>query len=270
VKLYSTSSASTSIRRAHDRFTHILVNRGYTTIRPVFFRSAEIADLPVYVWAHWDKATAGQLERWRRDGGVLLDCYITSDRAGPADVLVFVECPMTMARIERSMMHVAEYGVIPRPHTWTVHEQAIELRTPEQSRLRTLWEICRGQRITDDELADASGLPKQVVQYQRSSFREVEEWDIRPRIAPEGGGLLEAWNWVGKGRSDAKKIVREAGHKAAIKEMNRLGYVVLKKYHRYDAAEPDWTRLEKRRQEAIAGLAAVRSLVESLPDHLQA
>jgi hypothetical protein len=246
------------------------VNRGYTTIKPAYFRSAKIADLPVYVWAHWEPASAGQLERWKQNGGVLIDRDPISNRAGAADVLVFVECPMTVERIEKSMACIAEYGVIPRPHTWIVHEQAIDLRTPEDSRLRLLWDVCRGQRITDDELAEYSGLPKQHVQYQRCSFKDVEEWEIRPRLAPEAAGLMPAWEWVGNGRSEPKKVVREAGHKAAIKELARLGHVSLKKYHRYGADEPDWERLEAKRQQALADLVEVRSLVESLPDHLPA
>lgn len=270
MNLYATTDTAASIHAAYSAFTHVLVNRGYTTIKPAFFRSSKIADLPVYVWAWWEKAAAGQLDKWRQHGGVLIDRYITSERAGSADVLLFVECPMTMARIEKSMTHIAEYGVIPRPHTWTVHEQAIDLRTPEDSRLRLLWEICCGQRITDDELAEYSGLPKQHVQYQRCSFKDVEEWEIRPRLAPEAPGLTPAWEWVGKGRTEPKKVVREAGHKAAIKEMARLGHVSLKKYHRYAADEPDWAKLEAKRQQALSDLAEVRSLVESLPDHLGA
>lgn len=270
MKLYATTDTAASIRAAHDAFTHVLVNRGYTTIKPTYFRSRKIADLPVYLWAHWESASASQLTRWQQHGGVLIDRDTLSDRAGPADVLVFVECPLTLNRIERSMLHITEYGVIPRPHTWRVHEQAIDLRTPEQSRLRLLWDICGGQRLTDDELAEHSGLPKQIVQYQRCSFNDVEEWEIRPRIAPEYAGLSLAWEWVGKGRVEPKKAVREAGHKAAIKEMARLGHVSLKKHHRYALDAPDWEKLEAKRQQALADLAAVRSLVESLPDHLQA
>ncbi|WP_080412477.1 hypothetical protein [Burkholderia ubonensis] len=270
MKLYRTNDTAGSIRSAFDAFTHVLVNRGYTTIKPVFFRSNKIADLPVFQWAWWDESTAGQIERWRQNGGVLIDRYTTSERAGPADVLVFVECPLTMKRVERSMTNIAEYGVIPLPHTWRVHEEAIDLRMPESDRLRLLWDVCRGACITDDEFADRSGLPKQVVQYQRGGLRGVEKWDIRPQLAPESLGLIPAWEWIGTGRDEPKKNVREAGHKTAVKELARLGHVSLRKYHAYPDDEPDWDRLEKKRRQAIADLAEVRSLVESLPDHLQA
>lgn len=268
MKYFATSDVALSVRKAHDAFTHVLVNRGYTTIRPVFFKSSKIADLPVYVWAYWDKASASQLIRWRERGGVLLDRYTYSDMAGPADVLVFVECPLTMERVTKSAIHTAEYAVLPRPHTWRVHEDCIDLRTPSADRLRELWHLCRGRRMTDDELAEASGIAKQHVMYLRKSLKPVEEWEIRPRIAPEFPGLMPAWEWIGAGRTDAKRVVREAGHKAAVKEMARRGHVAMTKWQVYRDTEPDWDVIERKRAEAIADLASVRSFVESLPDHL--
>lgn len=61
MKLYSTLDPAGSIRKAFAGFTHVHVNRGYTTIKPVYFKSKAIADLPLYVWAWWDRASDGQL-----------------------------------------------------------------------------------------------------------------------------------------------------------------------------------------------------------------
>ncbi len=267
MKIYATSDIAASIRKAHGDFTHVLVNRGYTTIKPIFFRSSKIADLPVYQWAWWDKATDGQLHRWRERGGILIDRYTFSDKAGAVDVVVFVECPLTMKRIQKSVVNTAEYAVIPRPHTWRVHEECIELRTPTAERLRVLWGICRGARLTDAELADLSGIPKQHVMYMRKSLKPAEEWTIKPRLAPEFAGFVDAWEWIGAGRTVSRKDAR--AHKAAIREMARLGHISLEKIQQYPNDEPDWEKLEKKRAAAIADLAAVRSLVETLPDHLQ-
>ncbi|MDR8728821.1 hypothetical protein [Burkholderia pseudomultivorans] len=265
-----TTDVGQSIRKAFSGYTHILVNRGYTTIKPVFFKSASIADLPVYVWAWWDRASDGQLARWRDTGGVLLDRYTYSDRAGPADVLVFVECPMTMDRLTRSHANTSEYTVVPIPHTWRVHEECIDLRTPQIEVLRAIWTACRGRRLTDEQLESETDIPRQRVTYMRKSLKPVEEWEMRPRLAPDASGLLPAWEWIGHGRTEPKKVVREDGHKAAIKEMARLGHISLLKWQVYRSDEPDWDVLERKRRAAIADLAEVRSLVESLPDHLQA
>ncbi|WP_322040114.1 hypothetical protein [Burkholderia diffusa] len=270
MQLYSTTDTAASIRKAFVGFTHVLVNRGYTTIKPVFFKSASIAELPVYVWAWWDRASDGQLARWRDNGGVLLDRYTYSDRAGPADVLVFVECPMTMDRLTRSYANTSAYTVVPVPHTWRVHEECIDLRTPNVDDLRTIWAACRGQRLTDEQLESKTGIPRQRVTYMRKSLKPVEEWEVRPRLAPDAPGMVPAWDWIGSGRTELKKVIREEGHKAAIKEMARLGHISLTRYQVYRSSEPDWVVLERKRNAAIADLAEVRSLVESLPDHLQA
>ncbi|MFP3703362.1 hypothetical protein SB783_05115 [Paraburkholderia sp. SIMBA_009] len=124
--------------------------------------------------------------------------------------------------------------------------------------------------MTDDELADAVDIPKQHVQYMRSSLKPVEKWEIKPRLRPESAALIPAWEWIGAGRSADKKEVRMCGHKAAVKEMARLGHIRLQKIQSYPEIEPDWGRLDKCRAKAITDLASVRSLVESLPDHLQA
>lgn len=42
------------------------------------------------------------------------------------------------------------------------------------------------------------------------------------------------------------------------------------KYQVYEATEPVWQRLEEKRTQALADLAAVRALIESLPSHLEA
>ncbi|VWC76091.1 hypothetical protein BCO18175_02369 [Burkholderia contaminans] len=270
MRYLTTTDVGQSIRKAFAGYTHILVNRGYTTIKPAFFKSASIADLPVYVWAWWDRASDGQLARWRDRGGVLLDRYTYSDRAGPADVLVFVECPMTMDRLARSHVNTSEYTVIPVPHTWRVHEECVDLRTPSAEDLRAIWKACCGQRMTDEQLELETGIPRQRVTYMRKSLKPIEEWEMRPRLAPEAAGLVPAWDWIGRGRAESKKAVREEGHKAAIKEMARLGHISLTKWQVYRSDEPDWDLLERKREAAIADLAEVRSLVESLPDHLRA
>jgi hypothetical protein len=173
-----------------------------------------------------------------------------------------------MNRIVQSSQHIAEYTVLPRPHTWRVHEQCIELRTPSPAALESLWLTARGRRISDDQLAEETGLPRPHVTYMRASLNPVEEWEMRPRLRPEFPGLLPAWEWIGNRRCASKREVREAGHKAAVKEMARLGHIALSKVQAYPEIEPDWDRIERRRREAIEDLASVRSLLEGLPDHL--
>ncbi|MCO4881555.1 hypothetical protein VOI32_13985 [Paraburkholderia caribensis] len=269
MKLYATNDVAASIRKSFETYTHILVNRGYETIKPVFFRSAKVSDLPIHVWASWEPASVSQLSRWRENGGILFDRDTYSDKAGPADVLVFVECPMTIKRLVDSAKHVEQYTVLPRPHTWRMHELAVDLRTPSDEKLRALWQHCRGARLTDLQLSEAAGIPRQHAQYMRNSFKPIEEWEIRPRLRPDFAGFVDAWEWIGSGRCASKKAVREVGHRAAIREMAKLGHITVEKFHQYPPDEPDWDKLESKRTAALSELTNMRSLIESLPDHLQ-
>jgi hypothetical protein len=120
------------------------------------------------------------------------------DDDGPADLLA---------------RNTAEYTVIPVPHTWRVHEECIDLRTPRVEDLRTIRSACRGRRLTDEQLESETGIPRQRVTYMRKSLKPVEEWELRPRLAPGAPGLVPAWDWIGSGRTEQKKEAREEGHK---------------------------------------------------------
>ncbi|MEX3961664.1 hypothetical protein AB4Y42_05510 [Paraburkholderia sp. EG286B] len=272
-KLFVTRDAIASIRKAHKAFTHVLVNRSYASIRPAYFRSAKLDVEPIYSHAPWEPASLAQLERWRKGGGVLIDRDSVPDRTGATDVLVFVEAPFSLARVTRAATAAREQVVITLPHTWRIHEEAIDARTPPVEALQDIWKICRGKRMTDRELSEATGIPTSRLQYMRAGLKPAKECDIRPRLAPDSPALTIAWEWINEGNGadcrTSRKVVRLAGHQAAVKELARLGHITLTQFLVYGAEEPDWDKLARKRAAALADLAAVRALIESLPDHLK-
>lgn len=54
--MYVTHDVAASIRKAHDKFTHVLVNRSYETLRKAYFKSDRIRDLLIF--------------KLKRDGGL--------------------------------------------------------------------------------------------------------------------------------------------------------------------------------------------------------
>jgi hypothetical protein len=270
-KLYRTSDIAASIRKAHEAFTHVTCCRSYASLRPPFFRSERLDVAPIYSYASWIPESAAQLERWRAGGGVLISRDSMPDAAGETDVMVLAECPFSMARVTRAAGVTLEHVVIPVP-IWRIHDEAIDARTPPVETLQEIWKVCRGKRMTDQDLADATGIPRSRLTYMRARLRPREEWEMRPRLAPDAAALLPAWNWLigdGVGCTAERKAVRLAGHRAAVRELARRGHVAMTKYQVYDAAEPVWQRLEDKRVQALADLAAVRALVDSLPSHLE-
>ncbi|QGZ54304.1 hypothetical protein [Paraburkholderia acidiphila] len=273
-KLYATNDVVASIQRAHEAFTHVLVNRSYASIRPTYFRSEKLSVEPIFSYAPWEPASLAQLERWRANGGVLIDRNSVPDKAGETDVLIFVEAPFSLARVTRATALAHEHVIIARPHVWRTHEEAIELRAPPVETLQEIWKHIRGRRMTDLELVDATGIPMSRLQYMCAGLKPGKELEMRPRLAPQAPGLLPAWEWInagdGAGCTASRKAVRLAGHKNAVRELARHGHIALTKYLAFGAEEPQWEKLASKRAAALADLAAVRALVESLPDHLEA
>src|ERR1700687_2520017 len=129
-KLFQTSDVTASVRDAVVRFRHVVLNRSYASLTPVYYNTGEIEDLPVYFFARWDKATFGQLERWRAGGGVVIDRSPASDAVGEHEALIHVECPLNVRDIFRSKVKTTEELVVRRPHSWGAHENTIALISP--------------------------------------------------------------------------------------------------------------------------------------------
>lgn len=267
MKLFTTSDVSKSVHAAHEQFTHIVLNRGYTLIRPVFFRTALLDDLPVHQYASWIPETESQLVKWNTSGGVLIvqDTHLTV----PGDVTVMVECPYAMDRLERVHGGNSEYGVIPHPVSWSTHEQCVDLRFPPADLLEAIWRVCGGHSMTNSELSAETGIPVPELQYVKNALKPVEHWYIQKRLAPERDEFVPAWDWLEAGVVP-KRAVSESGFKAQVEEMARFGYINLKRMQHYPADTPDWHMIDRKREAALSDLASVRALVESLPAHPEA
>ena len=268
MKLFTTTDVAASVRKAHGEFTHVVLNRGYTTIKPVFFMSKTIADLPLYQFASWLGDPGSQVSRWENRGGVLIEQDTHPQRELKPDVTVMVECPYDTQRIDACHKRNAEYGVIPHPVAWRTHEECLDLRHPPVDLLEAIWRVCGGKEMTNAELAADTGLPVLQLQYVKNSLKPSEIWYVQKRLAPEREEFIPVWDWL-EGGPVTKRAISEARYKGQVEEMARFGYIGLKKIHQYPVDEPNWKILKKKRETALTELASVRSLVDSLPDHLQ-
>jgi hypothetical protein len=269
VKLYSTTDIAASVKKAYEQFTHVVLNRGYTILKPVYFKTATLDGLPVLQYASWIEASKPQLNRWKNLGGILIEQDThPADDFPKADVTVMVEAPYDMDRLKRCNWRNNEYGVIPNPVSWSTHEECIDLRFPTVEALRAIWTVAAGKPYTNTELSFETNIPISQLQYIKNSLKPVEHWYIAKRLAPEREEMMPAWDWLEAGTVPKWKII-ESGHKSMIEELGKFGYINLRKYQHYPEEEPDWAVVDRKRQRALTDLAAVRSLVESLPDHLE-
>jgi hypothetical protein len=267
MKLYSTTDIAVSLRKASEAFTHVVFNRGHTMAKYVPFDTSTIPDLPVYQYKVNIPESHSQLVRWRERGGILitLDTHVSVE--GGQDVTVMIECPYNMQRLEKCNEANAEYGVIPNPMTWTAYDEEIDLRHPQVNYLQDLWFHCGGRQMTNSELAESSGWPVRQVQSMKNVLKPDEHWYIQKRLAPEREEFIPAWDWLESGCMP-KSAVTNAGFRPQVEEMARFGYIGLKRLQHYPSETPNWRKLQKDRDAALKSLSDVRSLVDSLPDHL--
>lgn len=265
MKLYRTTDITASVRKAYEEFTHVVLNRAYTILKPVYYNTGLLGDFPVMQYASWIPASESQLKRWKNLGGVLIE----QDWAGgyPRDVTVMVEAPLTPIRMRRCNWRNSAYGVIASPVSWRTHEECLDLLRPEPDVMRGIWRVAAGQQMTNSELASETGIPVARLMYLKNALRPEEIWCIQKRLAPERDEFVEAYDWL-EGGSIPRRAVIASGFKAQIEEMARFGYISLKRINCYAEKEPDWAMMKHKREWALSELAYVRSQVESFPDHL--
>lgn len=286
--LFYTDDVAASVRRLHGAYTHVVVNRSYKILKPIFFKTALISDLPIKMFADWEPPTAG-FETWKSDGGVLLDRSCYTEKAGAHDALVLVECPMSPKELDRTITRTEKQVVIFRPPSWKTHEEAIEILNPNGDTCRKLHKglvpmfdrahVARVSKypdaicvLTDRELADATDLPSHHAMWMRRVFQPQEVWGVRPRLAPDDAGLLATWNAVheiarGQEILFARLVGGPQGWRRSLKEMARLGHIGLQRYRVYPNKEPDFDVLDAKHSHAVSALKEMRDLMASLPAH---
>lgn len=281
MKVFSTADLEASIRKAHADFTHVILDRTYSSLRPVFFRTGNLVDLPIHMWADW-LGQDQQMRNWQKQGGVLICQGSQPQAAGPNDVMLFVEVPFTMASLKQCTSATVEYAVLPHVN-WRTYEQALNVYFPPEEQAyalqKALWKfgssdhpaldllgLTCGYVCMDLELGDAVGLPHTQVQYMLRAFKPRTVYQIGKRLAPENAALREVYD---KAEGIMRKEALTLQERKALKEMDRLGHLRLTKYRVFPNRLLNMKRHLKKREQAFRDLAEVRSLVESAPDHLQ-
>jgi len=290
-KVFSTDNVAMSVINAHQQFTHVVVNRSYQIMNPVYFKSGLIAHLPVFIYADWDKASLGQLAKWREQGGVLIDRSSSSYGIGDHDALIHVECPSAVRTLDWSRIHTEQQTVVFKPPSWRSHFETLELKIPSVESCRKIWDVLRDiperasaaaiskhpdslRVMTDSELCTASGLSAQHIMYMRHTLRPHEVWSVKLRIRPEDAALTQAWDLIEQ--VEAVNGVRQfvklgqplQPWRRAVKEMARQGHISLTRLHVYPVEEPNFDKIQKLHDTAFIDLQEVQRYVEALPAHL--
>jgi hypothetical protein len=291
--VFSTSNTALSVMAAHEQFTHIVLNRSYHIINPVYFKTGLIAHLPVFLFANWDRGTFSQLAKWRDKGGVLIDRSATSHDVGDNDVLIHAECPLSMRSLDWSRINTQQQVIINKPISWKMHFDALDLIAPGAETCRriraALHEVPERAGVaaasrypesllvtTDSEIAATAAILPQHVMYMRRMLKPQEVWSVKLRIKPEDAGLVQSWDEI-----EALDVVNGARNftkigaigqpwKRSIKEMARQGNIGLTRFHVYPTGEINFNKIQREHDLAYINLQEIQRFVEGLPVHPQA
>jgi len=288
-EIFSTTDISASVHKAHKTYTHVLVNRSYTTIKPVFFKSELIADLPVHFYAPWDRGTIGSRNKWQKNGGVLVDQGTISKDTGERDALIFVECPLSVDRLNKSFDGTEKQVIIFMPPSWNTHEWAADKWNPSADTVRQtrafLREVPDRAKVaavtkypdslfimTDSELATAAGIPLPQIVFARRVLKPKEVWSIRAHLEPTEPVLKEAWDAIMAhelvdGARLVTRLELSGAWKRPVKMMAKEGYISATKLQVFPTTEPDYDRLQENHDKAIADLEEMKELMKGLPNH---
>lgn len=289
--IYQTQDTVASVRRAYQEFTHVVVNRSYHIIKPVMMRTGQLSDLPVFIYQPWKAGWERQVETWRAKGGVMVDASDNGVPIGRRDVTVIAEAPLNMRRLQAIQDVTDEYVVVNRPVSWKTHETAVDLYAPDVATLKAFRKAvkaipaglnARGIAAvsrypespfvcTDLEVAAALDLPVIDVATLRKSLNCQEVWSVALRLPPDAPALLGVWKQLETLPGTQKVFTLLEGPRSwrrALKEMERLGHIGLRRYYVYAHFEPNYKRLAEVHKTAQADFKAVRKLLAKAPEHL--
>lgn len=291
-EIFTTHDVAASVRQCHAAYTHVVLNRVYAILRPIFFKSDRIADLPIHIYAGWDRGTFGSKDKWRKEGGILIDRSAAAREIGPCDAQIFCEVPLSFVRFERLTKHTESQIVVFKPPSWATHESAIDFKNPPIEALQKLRAVLHDVPdraaaaavskypdsllvMTDSELGAAAGIPAHYAMWMRASFKPEEIWQVKLRLKPEDLGLVKTWDAIEAipavaGTRYFHRIGEKdgLGWRRAIKELARLGHISAMKLHVYPTTEPDYEVLHRKRDRALKDFEAIRTRVDSAPAHL--
>lgn len=248
MKLFVTDDLAGATREAHAAFTHNVISDMTWSIAPRLFDTAPIADIVTALYAPWH-GELGQVEKWFEKGGVLLwrnkDVYPSGQ-----DVLLVVEPPATVERLEKLAHGTTEYVVVQRP-IWSSMRKTVELHNPTAQDARHIFNLCKGRRVDLLGVSKETDIPSQFLSRMWVHAGGKRFTEYVPRLQPDEGA--EHW-------PDLTKYPKHV-----LRRWAKAGNIVMKRGAVFGTEPPDYDLLERKRARALKNLDELRSLLESAP-----
>ena len=289
VKLFTTPDVAESVHKLYESYTHVILNRSYALITPVFFKSETLNDLPIFIYAPWTKATIASRDKWLEKGGVLMDRGTHSGPTGQRDAVVLVETPVSEEELNKHLDGTEKEVVMLKPASWGTHDRAIATRFPHPDKIResrkyfvekpdraaigsVTYHVGSKFVYTDAEMAILINEPVHRLPFLRRWLKSKEVWVVKCRLPPTEPAQIPVYEEMKslptvKGVCMFTSLISYAWRRP-VKDMARAGNISVTRYHVYPVEEPRYYLIERAYDKAHSGLAAMKELVEGLPCHL--
>jgi hypothetical protein len=248
MNLFVTDDMAAACHEAHAAFTHTVIADMTWSVAPRLFDTSPIVDIVTALYAPWH-GELGQVEKWREKGGVLLWRNKNVYPQGQ-DVLLIVEPPPTIGRLEKLASGTREYVVVQRP-VWGSIRKTVDLHYPTPDEAQRIFEHCKGRRAELLETAKDLDTPTHYLSRTWASAGGKRFTDYIPRFRPEQD--CDQWPDL---TSYPKHMLRKWA---------KAGNIVMVRGAVFGTEPPDYDLLERKRARAIANFEALQSLLESAP-----
>ena len=278
-----------------------LVTSVYSLTRAIRLRSKLIANLKPFIYRS-DVGSAGQLRRWQKDGGTLIN-YLAAFKRPPHDAHLICEVPMTKAWLDKLTEHTRTIAAVYRPPSWRSHREEVGRIAPPVAWCEKFAEAVRTCRLDnrqvgildtlgidmmgagclpDVELCEALGITlRQLTSVRRSTLRGKEKppyvavIPIVVRVPPENKGLLPMYEAIRALPSHGQVKLAQGFvlmntalyWKSQLRSLVRCGSIELKPklgFYWPKKVAPNYNRIGAAHDKATADVEEVISLVDSL------
>ena len=209
-------------------------------------------------------------DEWRQHGGVLIN-FTANEPEVAHDVKLICECPWSLKQLSVLTTYTSLATVVYRPPTWKSHLERMEMRWPSE-------QACREFYSAPDQLKPQgwkSSFMRRAVFGMGFTSANVR-FQLIPRVEPEDRSLLALYRHIcelpavdgihSSTRAELWKSV--PGWRLQLNALVRCGSVERKAdaISYANAPKPDFTGIEKRRQDNFKTFTAMREAVDAAPE----
>ncbi len=298
---YKTNNPIEATIAAHREFSHVILNRGYHTLTPVYVSTKKLNDYPIFMHVPWKNNYNKSIGVWQEKGGIMINSGESSKGFGKFDSVIFIECPIYQRRIEESAEFAQEEVIISYPVSWFSHQKTVSTYNPHPKELIKILRAINQQEgreyiakasrypnskqvVTDEEISYLAKIGENEVALLKKKLKPKfqEIWEVKLLFKPEQTEMLYMWNKIKN--METSRIPEtntyllerwKMSHenplytwKRVIKNMGKLGHISLKIYNVFPEERDCYIEeLYNDHLKEIASFKEIQKFVEALPEY---